>query len=137
MTTKPLPRPYNHAEAFCLMKYASDDGSVSEILWNSRDGVTPFSIISKNGRKRMEHVDWNDDECVPDFKPPSGMRVFIDATLELVTPKLNEYVDRIWDDVNWPASKVYANKQACFDSLLPDWLGDEKKGAAPWIAVTP
>jgi hypothetical protein len=31
---------HNHPEAFMLMEYVSEDGSETEVLWNSRDGVT-------------------------------------------------------------------------------------------------
>lgn len=126
-------KKYLHGEAFCLMKYQTDDGTETETLWNSRDGVTPFILVSRTG-KNMSHTDWHGDKCVPDFKPPSGMRVFVDATRELVTPELNEYVDQIWDDPYYPASKVWATKQECFEALLPDWLHN---GEAPWVITTP
>ena len=121
---------YNHAEAFCLMQYSSDDGTEREVLWNSRDGVTPFVISSRNGKK-MAHVDWRQDKYVPDYKPKSGMRVFVDATEELVTDKLNEYVDKIFAEHGggyWPT------KEDAFKALLPGWLHE---GEAPWIVVTP
>ena len=35
---------YKHAEAYCLMKYKCEKCGKTEILWNSRDGVTPFMI---------------------------------------------------------------------------------------------
>ena len=82
----------------------------------------------------MSHVEWSHDECVPDFIPPKGMRVFVDATRELVTPKLNEYIDQIWDDPDYPASKRWNTKHEAFDDLLPDWLHN---GEAPWVVVTP
>lgn len=44
--------PYQHAEAFCLMQYASKDGSEREIVWNSRDGVTPAQEDASTLRKR-------------------------------------------------------------------------------------
>ena len=33
---------YKHKEAFCLMRYECDKCKHQEIIWNSRDGVTPF-----------------------------------------------------------------------------------------------
>lgn len=125
-------KKYIHGEAFCLMKYQTDDGTETEMLWNSRDGVTPFMLLSKTG-KQMKHVDWRNDKLAVDFKPPSGMRVFVNATLELVTPELNKYVDKIWDDEKYPASKQWTTKQECFDALLPDWL---QNGEAPWVIIT-
>jgi hypothetical protein len=73
---------YAQVEAFCLMKYASDDGSEVEWVWNSRDGVTPFVIRSRSG-KEMTHVDWLLDTRLPaEFIPPKGMRIFVDLTPE-------------------------------------------------------
>lgn len=73
--------PYQHAEAFCLMKYTSDDGTEEEIIWNSRDGVTPFVITLRSGKTAM-HRDWGADQCVPDYKPLPGSRMFVDLTEE-------------------------------------------------------
>lgn len=86
---------YNHAEAFKLMKYASDgDGGTDplvERIWNSRDGVTPFVVSNHpDTRKRfglveMRHVDWGQDRIEP-FWPHVGLRVgdriFVDMTKE-------------------------------------------------------
>lgn len=134
LTMKTYPNTeYKHGEAFMLMKYRSEDGTETETLWNSRDGVTPFMISSKNG-KMMQHIDWQNDQRAVGFKPPSGMRVFVDATRELVTPELNKYVDQIWDDPTYPASERWETKQECFNALLPDWFHN---GEAPWIITTP
>jgi len=80
---------YNHSEAFCLMKYRSDDGEEEEIIWNSRDGVTPFVLSLRSG-KTAQHVDWHEDRCVPDYVPKPGERIFIDLTPE----KAEEYAKR-------------------------------------------
>ena len=80
---------YNHSEAFCLMKYRSDDGTEEEIIWNSRDGVTPFVLSLRSG-KTAQHVDWHEDRCVPDYQPKPGERIFIDLTSE----KAEEYAKR-------------------------------------------
>lgn len=74
------PSRYAHAEAYCLMLYTADDGSESETVWNSRDGVTPMTITLRNG-KRATHANWrNDARMAPDFTPPPGMRIFTDLT---------------------------------------------------------
>lgn len=120
-----------HREAFCLMKYRSDDGSEEEMLWNSRDGVTPFCIRSRNGEKMMSHVEWNKDTFIIDFDPPPGMRVFVDATLDLVTPDLEAYIEKFWHQ---GMRKTFGNKDTAFCKLLPDWLHG---GKAPWIITVP
>jgi hypothetical protein len=120
---------YKHGEAFCLMVYEAEDGE-RETLWNSRDGVTPFMITSRSG-KRMQHIDWRSDKATPDFKPLSGMRVFVDATEELVTPELNKYVGKIFTE---HAGGYWKTREEAFKALLPGWLHD---GEAPWTITTP
>jgi hypothetical protein len=70
---------YRHPEAYCLMTYRSDDGTEEEVLWNSRDGVTPFVITLRSG-KQATHVDWHNDQRVPDYQPAPGTRLFVDLT---------------------------------------------------------
>jgi hypothetical protein len=66
---------YEHAEAFCLMTYRSDDGTEEEVIWNSRDGVTPFTIALRSG-KPASHVDWGADRPQPGHKLQHGQRYF-------------------------------------------------------------
>lgn len=75
---------YNHAEAFHLMKYHCESCGISEILWNSRDGVTPFIIDCTHchGKDGAKHVNWDHDKCSPEYSPGPGMRVFVDLTLK-------------------------------------------------------
>jgi hypothetical protein len=120
---------HDHKEAFCLMQYRSKDGTESEQIWNSRDGVTPFGVLSRNG-KQMYHVEWNNDEYDPYFVPPSGMRIFVNATRELVTQALTKYVEKIFTE---HGGGYWRTREEAFEALLPDWLKD---GTAPWLVVT-
>lgn len=88
---------YNHREAYCLMKYRSDDGTEEEIIWNSRDGVTPFTLTLRSG-KIATHVDWQLDRRVPDYVPKSGERIFIDLTKERAMELAARHLE------NWRAS---------------------------------
>lgn len=81
---KKLP-PMKHKEAFCLMKYMDETTGYIEWLWNSRDGITPFSIayppravLAPPSHAHLTHVDWHEDVFVPNFVPPVGMRIFAD-----------------------------------------------------------
>ncbi|HXE05809.1 MAG TPA: hypothetical protein VN579_07475 [Bryobacteraceae bacterium] len=47
---------FENAEAFMLMKYQSKDGTVTELLWNSRDGVTPFGIMAQEGEAECHRL---------------------------------------------------------------------------------
>lgn len=44
---------FGHAEAFMLMTYREVDGDSTLLVWNSRDGVTPFVI--NIGAKKYRH----------------------------------------------------------------------------------
>lgn len=44
---------FGHAEAFMLMTYKEVDGDGQLLVWNSRDGVTPFVI--NIGSKKYQH----------------------------------------------------------------------------------
>ncbi len=89
---------YNHGEAFCLMQYRDDVTGEVETIWNSRDGVTPFVIDSRAGNTAT-HVDWSNDQRNPDFVPPHGMRIFVDASPNQahIRRSARAYVDQYWD----------------------------------------
>jgi hypothetical protein len=112
---------YQHAEAFCLMKYRSDDGTEEELIWNSRDGVTPFVITLRSG-KRATHVDWQDDQCQPDRKPQPGDRIFIDMTEEelrtLVTQRVDEWLGSSERD---EVLQAFGSREQAIDHLMGDY----------------
>ena len=77
-----MNKTHNHGEAFCLMRYESEDGRVVELLWNSRDGVTPFTITAKDGQTPLQHVNWKSDEYRPEHQLQPGDRYFGKLTRE-------------------------------------------------------
>lgn len=103
---------YNHVEAFCLMRYESNDHTVVEYLWNSRDGVTPFCIHAKDGQTELEHVNWNSDERRETHKPMPGDRIFIDLTLEQAKVYRGHQWDRWYKDPTLVSELIatYQNK---------------------------
>lgn len=84
---------FKSSEAFCVMQYESDDGKVTETLWNSRDGVTPFCIMAKDGETMLQHVRWEEDDQDPFHKPKPGDRVFVDLTPESAAEEVEEVVE--------------------------------------------
>lgn len=71
----------NHAEAYHLMKYVCGNGH-SEIVWNSRDGVTPLAITCQTCRELAYHVEWNANIYDPEYKVQIGERFFRDITFK-------------------------------------------------------
>lgn len=60
---------YKHSEAFHLMQYQNERTGEIEWVWNSRDGVTPFIIHSRDGKDSMQHIAWKQDIYAPDHNP--------------------------------------------------------------------
>ncbi len=110
-------KKYNHVEAFCLMKYATKDGAETEIVWNSRDGVTPYIIPSKSGAE-MSHVDWRNDTRTLDYQPKPGDRIFVDLGAERAKKLATERVERYWDHPEYPMSRMYGTKEEAVEGLL-------------------
>jgi len=70
---------YNHIEAYCLMTYRCQDCGFEEVLWNSRDGVTPYGTnCPRCGSMEMLHVDWSKDKYAPSHIPEPGQGIWID-----------------------------------------------------------
>jgi hypothetical protein len=115
---------YQHAEAFNLMTYRSDDGSEEEQVWNARDGVTPFVIALRSGQFGT-HVEWAADRRMPeDWTPPPGTRIFVDLTPQRARAAAEANVTR------WLANpetaghfhRVYATREAGVNDLAASYL---------------
>ncbi len=117
-------------DGFKLMKYRSDDGADEEWIWNSRGNVTPFVATLSNGKTAM-HVDWGEDKYLPDYVPPVGSIVFVDATKERLRPKAIEYVNEYWDHPDSPMRAMFEedgeDKNTAADYFVKDWLGDGRQ----------
>lgn len=133
----PLPGGYWHNEAFCLMMYECTVCGTREQIWNSRDGVTPFTIhcqrdaCNEQGNLGcpMSHTDWHLDKRSPEFYPHRGMRIFIDVpeavALAYARIRWNEYLFRCEADGTEPHD-LENGLQRLFEDIYKD-------GRAPWI----
>ena len=112
---------YLHKEAFCLMQYQCQSCGKEEDLWNSRDGVTPFSVGCPDCKQIMEHINFGSDYCVPGLKPWPGLRVFVDCTIKQYREHQSKYVDRIWEQEIkgfGSAKDKYESKDVLIKSLM-------------------
>jgi len=76
---------HQHAEAYMLMHYQCQNCRHMEIIWNARDGVTPFGCpCPKCDHGDMFHVDWSQDLYAPEYCPLPGQGMWIDMPQELV-----------------------------------------------------
>lgn len=74
-------RNYKHKEAFCLMNYICEDCKHHEVIWNSRDGVTPFGTSCPScGSGSLMHVYFRSDIHVSDHKLNKFQKYWRDGT---------------------------------------------------------
>jgi hypothetical protein len=103
---------YQHAEAFRLMTYVSDDGTETEQIWNSRDGVTPFVISLRSG-KAATHTGRR-DIYAPEYVPVPGERMFVDLTperaLDAARRNLERWAAEGMDMTDAPTAEQLANE---------------------------
>lgn len=116
-------RPYLRPDAYVLMRYRSidDPGEVEEV-WNSRDGITPYTILMRSGSMGT-HADWSTMVHRPDYDPPVGSRVFVDLTPDIARANAEAYVKRVWDDQGAEgllARKEYESAEAMVTALASD-----------------
>jgi hypothetical protein len=97
---------------------------VQEVLWNSRDGVTPFTIHHPVGWE-MQHENWQDDLCCPLHVPMVGDRVFVDMTLERATQIATRRVEAGWneDHGGYRMSDMFEDRDDAVKKLASQFLG--------------
>lgn len=83
------------------MTYASDTGEVL-VIWNSRDGVTPFGCAHPETGASLTHVRWNEDRYDPNHVPAVGDWIWVDLHDENAMAKAVAFVERWWDDHDMP-----------------------------------
>jgi hypothetical protein len=116
---------FKHAEAFCLMTYRADDGTEEEVIWNSRDGVTPFVITLRSG-KTATHVAWQKDRCDPGYRPPLGSRIFADLGRDKAAAAARQRVEA------YPEYLYGNDPEEVIAMLAEDFYGD---GHSPTLEV--
>lgn len=105
------------------MAYRSDDGTETEQVFNSRDGVTPFVIALRSGAKAT-HVNWASDQRQPEgWTPPPGMRYFTDMTRDRARAR----AAAAWD--SWAADPRW-------DTHLRDTYGGNREAAIAELAAS-
>ena len=105
-------------KAFHVMQYECEKCKKTEILWNSRDGVTPFAVSCRACNEgMMNHIKWEEDYIDLDYVPVRGSRVFVDATPEIFKITLRALVDANWDNPVYPMSKSFTSKQDAIEQM--------------------
>lgn len=91
-------RTFQHNEAFKLMRYTCDDCGHTEIIWNSRDGVTPFAIICPScGRSSLRHTNFKGDVFNDKHELHRGQRFFRDGTPDEAVSIIKRRIGHFFD----------------------------------------
>jgi hypothetical protein len=139
-------RKHKHAEAFHKMQYRDEVTGEIEWIWNSRDGVTPFVIDSRAGND-ANHIKWQEDVYLPDYRPTRGERIFVDATPHLpeVRSAARKYVNEYWDkeskgeagEIPFPPMREVLTKpsgaQMPKDEAVDFFIVEWTKPGSPWL----
>lgn len=131
---------HQHAEAFCLMKYRADHRQLEEIVFNSRDGVTPFTITMRDGTPGT-HVDWRGDAYSPDHRPRVGERIFVDLTEERAGELTRNNAEQMWErprdvDVSYSVRDEYESVEQLAAYLFEALTAEIARHAPDLIEVT-
>ena len=129
------PPRYLHAEAFSLMLYESEDHSIKEWLWNSRDAVTPFCISSKDGKVELIHQRWSLDQRRPFHVPAVGDRIFINLTKARAVEYRTALVEKFWSSGKYPLSDGYESKETAIEQLAAGDYESFGAGTSPDTVV--
>ena len=126
-----------YGEAFSVMNYRDTDGNVEQI-WNSRDGVTPFIVYSKQGLE-SQHVNWHSDRFDPCYVPPVGSRVFVDLTRGRAIAMREKYYDRMASDPEYGKDFLerYPDRAAAVKELAEADLASFGPHTPDLVEVTP
>lgn len=110
---------HNSAEAFHNMQYSCDECGHSEMIWNSRDGVTPFLLSCSKCGKLMSHSgNWNIEKAYKTL-PEDANRVFVAPFLKDAQTSASDWVERYYSELikyghykNSTKEQIIANKVA-------------------------
>ncbi len=121
-----------HVEAFCLMLYGCEGCGYRETLWNTRDGVTPFTVGCRKCDGMMTHLPpWANDKRAPDHAPVYGDRVFVDLTPERDRAIKLEVFEKMWVSPVRPTVFEGMTKDAARTSYIETTHEDVYGVAAP------
>ncbi|YAG16969.1 hypothetical protein NSTC745_06354 [Nostoc sp. DSM 114161] len=110
------------------MKYAAEDGSEVEWIWNSRDGVTPFCVSNRTGDKMLQHVDWHLDRRIFDYQPMPCERIFVDLSPDRARQRAERTIEHYWNrDDCAHIRQLFGTKEKAIEGLL----AESRVGEAP------
>ena len=115
---------YKHGEAYCHMQYRCSNGHLM-IIWNSRDGVTPFGMKCRECDADALHINWQQDQCDPLYQPRAGELIWVTMTMEDARVLASEMVEKYWDHPDYPMSETFPSKEEAIERLAKGYCEPE------------
>lgn len=113
------PKRYKHVEAFCLMWYRCERQNCGhmERIWNSRDGVTPFTTQCPScGEASFTHAYFGSDLRAKGHRLHPFQKYWCDMTDADATAATDRYAERI--NERYPEKPLTPDAvQAIFDDI--------------------
>lgn len=121
---QPPTQPSQHKEAFCLMEYHCTKCANVELVWNSRDGVTPFTIDCPKCGEMAQHDNWHKDQFKPghELDMQIGERYFLDLKKEKLIEYKKKMIDEHWEDSEYPMKDNFKTKEEALEILTKDFM---------------
>ena len=117
----------NSAEALHNMQYTCESCGHSEMIWNSRDGVTPFTVsCSKCGGLSSHSGNWNKEKSFKTL-PDDASRVFVEVFKKDAVAVCTAWVERYYHQM---VSGGYI-KDVSKEQLIADKVEERMKDHCP------
>lgn len=120
---------FDHIEAFSLMQYRCEDCGQVELIYNGRDGVTPFgtSCDHNDCKGSKTHINFKRDFRLPIVhEEVKGRRVWISLRMKTAIKWAEKKVEMYWDHGQYPMTDNYESKtHAQFEMLTSLNVGVE------------
>lgn len=130
-------RIHVHNEAFMLMAYTCEACKMRDVIYNARDGVTPFAVPCRMcDGGLMTHRNWTADVYAREHIPEVGDLMFLDTSAETLLAAKRQYVEGMWTDPDRPMSAMFPDKtKAEVARALADEEWAEHDGHVPSLVT--
>lgn len=120
---------YDHAEAFCIMPYECESCEHKTMIWNSRDGVTPFCAMCRGCEKAIMNHNMRAREARSSELPADVPYVWVSHSLE----SAQEMALAFWDKHGEQMMEKYDHlREIGKDGLIKSKVKEiYKDGASP------
>lgn len=117
------PYKMTHQEAYCRMEYKRPTENEIVVIWNSRDGVSPFCAHIDG--VEYQHINWQLDQYQRYWVPDVGDYIFMDTDYATWEKFEKDNVERNWDHPQYPMSQTFSTKEEALVELMKEFRPGE------------